>query len=700
MNNSSALLVLAVGLAIFLTMALLHFWSKLNWVDAQMPPVKVLGVTLPLLTWIKYKRRPTIKPDWVQLKANGLILIEISLIIGWALWIGRRYLNFDPDMWPAGGEFVMGIQSHYGWRLLGECGGCFFWNGFSNGGAPAFVDLHSAWLHPVVALATLVWGEINGAKVILIAAFIMAGIAQWYLAKVLHLGAIPRLWSACIAVAGGNLAGRMENGSVPLIVSTAACSLVIPFAVDLVWNKRRRAAIGLGVTAGLAFLAGQGYLQLGMLFSLIPAIIILQDNNQEKRISLRRYFLWAGVLAILLAAILWIPYIHFLPNWVKYGNTYLEGATPLAYGPLTLVMDDLRFYIPDIFQGGTYLQVNYIGWVPVILALTSLFLAPQRLRRLQIFFILAIILTYLASAAVPFRLLMKIWPLAGTSVRNPAPIAGLAVPFVLGLAAWGLDCILSLNWPSLVLVQREILKVKYIFEAKTSWLLWLLLLWSMSSVANFSIQWMYLLKVTPSDRIVMQHLVTPTAEWAQPPWGEYQWFVFAREVNVKMAEMYRPWFWKDREIPASYIEGTHDAIDPASPGFLASENGINIVIHPENEYASVETTTDHIPCQAQARGGNIDVVCQTSVEGELVVQENSWSGWFAKQDGNSVKLLAGNWLRVKAPAGSHRYTFRYRPWDVPLGIALSLLGVALAIVLWFRWSPPTSDILMTNADLT
>jgi hypothetical protein len=38
----------------------------------------------------------------------------------------------------------------------------------------------------------------------------------------------------------------------------AACSLVIPFVVDLVWNKHRQAAIGLGITLGLAFLAGQG----------------------------------------------------------------------------------------------------------------------------------------------------------------------------------------------------------------------------------------------------------------------------------------------------------------------------------------------------------------------------------------------------------------------------------------------------------
>lgn len=336
----------------------------------------------------------------------------------------------------------------------------------------------------------------------------------------------------------------------------------------------------------------------------------------------------------------------------------------------------------------------------MILALTALFLAPLRQRRLQLFFIVAIILTYLTSAAVPFKLLMKIWPQAGASVRYPAAISGLAVPFVLGLAAWGLDCMFRLNWPNLVMVQREVLKVKHIFEVKTSWLLWLPLIWALASAANFSVQWLYLKKVVPSDRHVIQHLITSNAEWVQPPWGEYQWFVFAREVDLKMAEMFRPWYWEGREIPPSYITGTHDAIDPAAPGFVAGEAGINIVSYPENEYAFVETASGRIPCQAQAQGGNIDVECNTHVEGKLIVHENSWNGWFANQDSDPIQLLPDNWLRVKAAAGSHHYSFRYRPWDVPLGIALSFLGIALAIVLWFRWSKAIDETVVADAELT
>jgi hypothetical protein len=698
MDNSNTLLLLAVGLAILLTTGLLRFWSRLNWVDTQMPPVKLLGVPSPLLTWIKYKRKPIFKPDWDQLKAEGLLVLELSLIIGWAIWFGRRYLNFDADMWPVGGEFIMDIQNHYLWRLFGKCGACVFWNGFTNGGAPAFVDLHSSWLHPIVILATLIWGEINGAKVTLIASFIMAGMAQWYLAKVLHLGTIPRVWSAFIAVAGGHLAGRMENGGAPLIISMAACSLVIPFVVDLVWNKHRQAAIGLGITLGLAFLAGQGYIQIGLLFCLIPTLILLPDKKQEKGMSISRYILWAGIMAVLLSAILWVPFLHFLPNWEKYTDASLAGSMPLAYGPLTLVMDDPRLLNPDIFHGGVYMFTNFIGWIPVIFALIPFLIKSQNIRRLQVFFILAILLSYMMSAALPFKLLIKLWPQSMASIRYPAVIAGLAVPFVLGLAAWGLDTVIKLNWPVLFFGQRRISNVKTFFEFNTSWLLCIPLIWSIRSAEKFSTRWIYLRDSVPNERNILKNFETQNTEWVQPPWGEFEWFAHTRELDLKMAYMFRPWIWKGRQIPSAYIEGTHGDIDPATAGLIKSIDNVNIILHPENEYASVETSTGHIPCKAQAQGGNIDVVCQTEVDGELVVQENSWSGWHASLDGNSVNLISENWLRVKAPAGYHRYTFRYRPWDVPLGIALSLLGIALSIFLWFRWSEANCEVFVSNTE--
>ncbi|MCD4737929.1 MAG: hypothetical protein K8R89_01540 [Anaerolineae bacterium] len=111
--------------------------------------------------------------------ATWIALGELLGIGLWALWVGRAYLDFAPHVWPSGRELGMVIRTHYIWTLLPRCGDCMLWNGFTNGGAPAFAELQGAVLHPLVALATVLWGGINGAKVVLLISLAMAGWAQW-----------------------------------------------------------------------------------------------------------------------------------------------------------------------------------------------------------------------------------------------------------------------------------------------------------------------------------------------------------------------------------------------------------------------------------------------------------------------------------------------------------------------------------------
>ncbi|HSD84106.1 MAG TPA: hypothetical protein VLG46_09620, partial [Anaerolineae bacterium] len=209
-----------------------------------------------------------------QRQVHWSIWIELALIGLWTIWVGRAYLNLSPTIWPNGREFGMAIQAHFVWPLLPECGPCVFWNGLTNGGAPAFADLYSAVLHPIVIGATLLFGAIDGAKIILLAALFTAGVAQWGVAKVLQLGRLPRLWAAAMAVTGGHLAGRMEHGLVALVLSTAACSLIIAPGLDLALTRRRRSTVLLAIALALAVLAGQGYLQVGVLVAILPAFLV------------------------------------------------------------------------------------------------------------------------------------------------------------------------------------------------------------------------------------------------------------------------------------------------------------------------------------------------------------------------------------------------------------------------------------------
>ena len=93
--------------------------------------------------------------------------MEISLIVLFALWVGRKYLNVEPYVWPAGTGLGTKLLGHYFWTNFSKCGVCALWNGGINGGRPALADLFGSQMHPLVAITTLIWGVIGGAKIAL-----------------------------------------------------------------------------------------------------------------------------------------------------------------------------------------------------------------------------------------------------------------------------------------------------------------------------------------------------------------------------------------------------------------------------------------------------------------------------------------------------------------------------------------------------
>ncbi len=113
---------------------------------------------------------------------------------------------------------------------------------------------------------------------------------------------------------------------------------------------------------------------------------------------------------------------------------------------------------------------------------------------------------------------------------------------------------------------------------------------------------------------------------------------------------------------------------------LTVVEGANIHVATEGyEYAAVEHPDGtRTACVGEGVGGDVNVFCDTSQRGVLVVKENQWSGWRAEIDGEEVEFESGNWLTVSAPAGAHTYGFRYRPWDVKLGLVLLFVGILIS----------------------
>jgi hypothetical protein len=354
----------------------------------------------------------------------------------WAVWVARPYLNLDPKVVPIGREYGQDIMPHDFWRLLLECGPCALWFGGARGGSPALIEpFNSSMLHPLVVVSSVILGVENGAKIALAGALLMAGVAQWWLGRVLLLSWPARLWTAAMVVVGGHLAGKMELGAYATLFALAGCALVLPALVALKRTPTNRAAVIFGVILALAALSGRWYMQIGLVLASPAALLLLLSTPESTAPFLRRLAL-AVALAGLLSAPFIVPFLHFLPELAKDADASFKGAQPFGYVPLNLVIADRWYYLTttlDKFPFPAH-YVTFVGWIPILLAIWGLGGARRGIDAWLIAFLsVSVVLVLWVASATPLEWLVSAVPVASigelvAGVRYPAFIAGLAVP--------------------------------------------------------------------------------------------------------------------------------------------------------------------------------------------------------------------------------------------------------------------------------
>ena len=221
-------------------------------------------------------------------------------------------------------------------------------------------------------------------------------------------------------------------------------------------------------------------------------------------------------------------------------------------------------------------------------------------------------------------------------------------------------------------------------KVRLSWIILLLpLIWGVVTVYQFADIWLRLApqpkEIQPTLNAVYQRSTT----WVNLPMGELFWHIYGIDQNFKIANAFHPWNLRDREIPPATLTAERASPRLTTANVYATINGIALSKKPEVYYSAVKSTSKKVtPCTASATGGAIAVLCETDESGTLSVYEHSWSGWTAWVDGMRAQLVPGEWLAVKLSPGKHRINFSYLPWDVPLGLIISLVGVGMAMGLW------------------
>jgi hypothetical protein len=615
-------------------------------------------------------------PGWM------LTTLELVALVVWTLFVTQPYLNMDPMVIPAGEEYLAAIQSHHLWTRMDTCGWCAWWNDGVRGGAPASVDMYGSMLHPLVAVTNVLWGVRNGTKIALVGAFLLGGFAQWWLASVLNVGRVARLWSAGMAVVAGHLAGRMELGTFGLVLSTASCALVLPPLILVNRTGSRRSAVLLGVTLALAALAGQGYLQVGLLAT-APAVLLLLPHDWQQIARIGRRYLLAVVIALLLAAPFLVPFVHFLPQFGKHTVAELQGQ-PLTYVLLNLVVNDVAFFYehsPALHKHiHPWLYINFVGWIPLFFVFWALRGARSASERWLSLYLLAtaVIALWIASdgplealaRAAPERVMTSL-----RSMRYYPVIAGLAVPPLLGIAAIGLD----------KLLQRPAWNGRFVLDVR--WLLLIPLVFSLRAGWLFTSNWITVREMYPDVAPVLDALRTSEMQWVNTPHGQFRFVEPAVRQGLKVGNGIRPWEWRGRMDPEPLL-WVNQPDQPPPRDMTQQDMVAGFALYagtPAREYARVlHADGSATVCLARGKGGHIDVACSIRQQGILTVKENNWTGWQAMVDGESLALRDQRWLTVALPPGEHIVRFRYRPWDVPLGLGLCVLGIVLAGVAWFK----------------
>jgi hypothetical protein len=598
----------------------------------------------------------------------------LTLLLVWAAWIGWEYLDLNPLRVPAGREFGSAIAANHLWTQMIKCGWCAAWNGSQRGGYPAFADVQGSMLHPVVILSILVFGVVNGVKITLVLSFLMAGVAQWWIGRELGLGWVSRLWSAGIAIAGGHLSGRMDLGVYGVVLSTAAASLLFAALVRFAVKPTSRNAILAGVFAASAILSGQGYIQIGLI-GILPIYVIFL----WKKIPPRQ-FLLAALIAVLLSGPLLIPFLNYSPQITKWQDPSFESVQPLSYAVLNLVIDDPWYYYSGIMSKFPYpyLYTLYVGWMPVLLFLYALYRVPGSNRRVFLFMLAGAGCAFLQGSGFPFKLLSETWPqVAG--IRHPAQIAGLAIPLILGVSAYGLDHLMVTGWASLSTLSPKVIRR---ITPRLKWMLIIPVLYSLHSCMIFSANWTRTFYLRSELFLLLEKLKTTDLQWVNPPFGEHIYVEPAIAMGLKLSPGILTWDWKDRTPPPARIIAERKLPIHYDSLLIEDLSEFRIQEHETASYAYVLTEKDVTHCAATGSGGRITVSCSTENDGVLIVEENMFSGWKAWMDGTPTALTGVERLAVYAPRGEHVYDFRYAPWDVPLGLASAVIGILLCIWLW------------------
>lgn len=623
----------------------------------------------------------------------------LELVVITAVWFLVYGQSWDSVRIPVGGEYARSMNSFYFWDMLKSCGSCAFWNP-NAAGKPVLADPYGSFMHPISAIASLSVGALGGASLTLALAFLMIGLASYWLAVSLAIHPLVRVWFALASMLGGHITSRLELGSVGMPLSLAA--LWLAFAA-LVWYAHRPSfwrMLLAAICVGTLMLAGQLYYQYFFVLSAGLYVYYAWRTGRSVWHPRFRFDLLVGtVIVIFFVSPLLINMVMTMGMYEKESDPDMSFAVPLS-------TQLVNFFIPNHVSSRAdglnpfpyvWAYATYIGFTPVIatvLGFRWLTLPTHRqfARLVAGIGALAMVLATGVFSKLLNSLNISVITDIASGFRWIAIYNGISGVAFLTFAALVFHAFLTNHQIGTVRMQRLLVWFQKTvrFDAR-SMVVGVVAVYHLLGLHEFSKP--LVSSFTPNEpRInkMIDDLANQPHGYANVP----DWmFLVAMERGVSTLPAPLGIIIKDHPFPPPKYEFATKKPEVFATSVIASYDDSWVLYRnesPDAAYAAVIDESGAItPCGHSKNGGQIEVRCIAVPAGELRVYEFGLRGWTATiDDGRTSAVAVSDWVRVPLTAGDHRVVFSYAPWYAWAGVIMLavpwLLIFALCVIHYRR----------------
>lgn len=585
------------------------------------------------------------------------------------------------------------------------------WNPYFSTGAPyiAHPMLHA--YNPFITIPVLFFGALNGFKIAVFLAFVIAGLATWWLGHEMGLSRVGRVWCALMYTLCGVAAAKFIQGHYLMVLGFGW----IPFCLAALMAAARRrqrkyvciAALGMA----MLFFCGNVYYAYYLLY--VVAIFAVVYTVTLERKPLRLKIDWAqakilaasGALALGLIAIQLLPLLAYRDQYIKASNTSLSDSQSIA----DVALD---FISPEPFRPGAFSNelrpeefYAYVGWWPFLAGLFIPLSAHRKGTRKRLLLLALIIFTFLWIDVkdMPWKGIFQSIPLL-YQFRYPSR---MVVVGALGLVLAG-----GLGLEAVWAVARERVAGSTRRPSVGGALLALAAsVFMVSSVGNListSQPWLAAQADEGPRQQVSDWLrghdqsiyyVSTAINWHRPLIGDE-----LRYLNIWDAIRVQPDFTNqisDRDIAAQpkYFLAPDATAPPPGGKLIHTIDGATIYEMPAGlpfaftverntlmrGYLTGLITSEVAPATSVSAGINdIEVVASSDSTRALVVLSSFAPDWQLIVDGKPAETYdAFGYLAAAIEPGQHHFKFTYRPVWFYLGLGISLFSLLVVAGMLF-----------------